>query len=282
MGALARIIVILSLLMLWAAYAGQATAEPPLILAVHPYLPRQELVSRFTPLADYLGQALGRKITVRVGRDYADHLAAIGADLVDIAYMGPALYVTLVKEYGQKPLLARQVIGGDPFIKGMIFVRQDSPIRTLADLKGKRVMFGDPNSTMTIVPRALMEREGIPLDALASYDFVTGHKNIAMAVLAGDCDAGAVKDEVFDEFAPKGLRLLAMTPPVADHVFVASAKLPAALVETLRRLFLALDDLPAGKAVMTAIHPGMTALVAPKDSDWDSLRAVMGVKISSR
>jgi phosphonate transport system substrate-binding protein len=264
------------------AFAAEETSASSLILAVHPYLPRQEINARFTPLADYLGHALGRKVTIRVGSDYADHIAAIGSDSVDVAYMGPAGYVLLTRDYGAKPLLARQVVQDDPFIKGMIFVRRDSPIASLGELRGKRVLLGDPDSTMTVVPRAMLENAGVPAGALASLDYVTGHRNIVVAVLAGDYDAGAVKDEVFEEYAPKGLRLLAATPPVSDHVFVASAKMPKREVEALRRLFLALNDSEAGKAAMKAIHPGMTALVRPADSDYDSLRAVMNIKIPSR
>jgi phosphonate transport system substrate-binding protein len=263
--------------------ANQLPEQKPLILAVHPYLTREEIISRFTPLADYIGRSIGQPLEVRVGRDYSEHIDAIGTGTVDIAYMGPASYVKLVDKYGKVPLLARQEVEGQPFLIGEIIVRQDSPLQTLADLKGKHFAFGDPDSTMgTVVPERMLLQAGVPLSSLASYKYLVGHDNVALAVLAGDYDAGAVKEEVFQQFAPNGLRALAQTPLLADYMFVASKKLPTPLIDKLRQLFLELDGAPANRAVITAIHPHMARLVPAKDSDHDNLRVIMGTKAPAR
>lgn len=266
---------------LWnAACAADSSGQKPLILAVHPYLPKDEIITRYKPLADYIARAVGRPVEVRVGRDYEEHIEAIGTDKVDIAYMGPVPYVKLVAQYGKKPLLARQEIDDQPLLKGEIIVRQDSPLHTLAELKGKRFAFADANSTMgSVLPQKMLAQAGIPLTGLAGYKFIEGHENVAMAVLGGDYDAGAVKEETFQKYAPKGLRALAHLPEVYDHVFVTSARLPAVLVESLRSLLLKLNDSPEGRAIMASIHPHMTALVSPQDSEYDKLRAVVGLKV---
>jgi phosphonate transport system substrate-binding protein len=255
--------------------AGRSDAQP-LILAVHPYLPTAEILTRFTPLANALASAIGRPVVVRVGASYDEHIDAIGADSVDIAYMGPASYVTMVGTYGVKPMLARQIADGDPMLHGEIVVRQDSTIQSLQDLKGKRFAFGDPQSTTShILPAAMLLKDGIAPSALASSKFLGSHKNVALAVLAGDYDAGAVKEEVYEEFAPKGLRSIAHEPPVPDHVLVASRKLPAALVDTLRRTLVQLKETPKGRAAISAIGSGLSAFVEARDSDYDDLRALM-------
>jgi phosphonate transport system substrate-binding protein len=188
--------------------------------------------------------------------------------------------VKLVDKYGKKPLLVRQVIDGQPLLRGEIIVRQDSSLQSLPELKGKRFIFADANSTMgSILPQKMLAQSGVPLTSLASYQFVEGHENVAMAVLAGDYDAGAIKEEVFNKYEPRGLRALAHLPSVYDHVFVTSAKLPTALIDSLRSLLLKLIDLPEGRSIMSSIHPKMTALVAPADSDYDSLRSILGMKV---
>lgn len=257
--------------------AGAAAGAPvPLILGVQPYLPAEEVVRRFTPLAEALAHEVGRPVVVRVGVSYAENIAAIGGDSVDIAYMGPASYVTMVSRYGTKPLLARQVINGDPMLHGEIIVRQDSAIRSLADLKGKRFAFGDPDSTGShVVPAAMLREAGVPESALAQAAFLHAYRNVALAVLAGDFDAGAVHEDIFREYAPRGLRALAHQPPVADHVFVASGRLSVKELDTLRAAMQELPGTPAGKAVMAAIDSGMTALAPARDSDYDSLRVLM-------
>ncbi|MDE2342281.1 MAG: phosphate/phosphite/phosphonate ABC transporter substrate-binding protein [Betaproteobacteria bacterium] len=259
-----------------AGHAAEAPQEKPLVLAVHPYLPRDEILEHFTPLANYLTRTLGRPVEIRVGRTYAEHIEAVGSDSVDLAYMGPVSYVQTVARYGRKPLLARQVVNGDPFLKGEIIVREDSPLRSLHDLRGKCFTFGDPDSTMsTILPRWMLARDGVALSQLGRFRNLESHDDVALAVLSGDCDAGAVKGEVFQKFAPQGLRALAELPRVHDHVFVTRSNLPQPLIHTLQTALLALNDIPEGRSIMEAIHPGMSALVPAEDNDYANLRHIL-------
>ena len=256
-----------------------AASEPlqrPMVLAVHPYLPSAEIRKRFAPLAEYLGKVLGQQVVVRVGRDYEEHVATIGANGVDIAFMGPAAYVKLVARYGARPLLARIETNGDPYLSGVIVARSDSPLRSLADLRGKVFAFGDPDSTMsTLVPRYALRRAGVPLTALAHYEHLGAHENVALGVLAGDFDAGAVKVEVFDEFAARGLRVLANLPQVSEHVFATRADLPLSQVKLLRSALLNLKATPQGSAIMQSIQKDMTGMVPVADADYDNPRAIL-------
>lgn len=250
-------------------------ADNSLILAVHPYLSEAEIQSRFGPLAAHLAKELGRPVSVRVGTDYAEHEAAIGNDRVDIAFLGPAPYIQVVKKFGAKPLLGRFQVNGKPNLFGVIAVRNDSGAKTLADLKGARIAFGDPESTMSyLVPRYMLMQAGVPNGAARS-SFLGAHKNVAIGVLTGDFDAGAVKKEVFDEFAAKGLRALAVTPGVPDHLFVTRANMPAADVERLRAALLRLKDQPDGPAILGKMHKGLTALIPAADSDYAELRRML-------
>jgi len=259
-----------------ALFPSTLLAREPLILAVHPYLPAKELNRRFSPLADYLSKELGQPVAVRVGGDYWEHIEYIGKDQVDIAFMGPASYVKMVAKYGNKPLLARLEIRGRPQFQGKIIVRKDSPLQNLPDLQGHSFAFGDPGSTMSYqVPRYMLWRAGITLDALSDHQFLGSHNNVALGVLAGDFDAGAVKEEVFLNFESHGLRALASSPALSEHLFVASDTLPASVVKALRAALYHLKDAPNGAPIMNAIKKDMSAMVPAVDSDYDSLREIL-------
>jgi len=258
-----------------ATTAGTAAVAEPLILGVHPYLLPAEIVTRFAPLADYLDRQLGRRVQVRVGRDYDQHIEAIGRDSIDIAYVGPASYVKLVARHGVKPLLARIEINGKPSVTAYIVTRSDSPLRKLAELRGKHFAFGDINSTMgTVVAQHVLRRSGAGLENLGGYRYLGSHRNVALGVLSGDYDAGAVRKEIYDELQARGLRVLAKLPEVSEHLFVARSDLPAAQVKGLRRALLGLKNAPGGGAILQAIDKEMTAMVPVSDADYDSLREI--------
>lgn len=263
-----------AVLLLATASSGQESA--PLRLGVHPYLDHAEIRERFAPLAVYLGRRLKRPLRVTVGQSYADHRKAIVAGDVDIAYLGPALFVKLITESGSFPLLARLEVRGRPTFHGKIIARNDSGIRTLADLNDRHFAFGSRSSTMGhLLARHALLQAGIGLENLAGYQFVGSHDNVALAVLAGDADAGAVKEEVLQAYNTGLLRVIAESDPISEHLFIATHETPPALVEQIRHALLEVHRQPEGAHVLESIKPGATALVAVHESDYDGLSAIL-------
>jgi phosphonate transport system substrate-binding protein len=251
---------------------GSAGAES-LRLGVHPYLPATELVGRFTPLARYLEERLGRPVEIVIAATYEAHIERIAANDLTLAFLGPVPYVLLTDSHGPLPVLAVLEIEGRARFHGAVITREDTPLRSLADLAGKSVAFVDPNSTMGyVVPRYLLAQHGVTLDDLAGHKFLNSHDNVALGVLMGQYDAGAVKDETLDRYRPRGLRALAITPDIPEHVFVAGYHVKPALVEALRAALLALPQAPGGDDILRAIKADLTGLAPVVDADYDGLR----------
>jgi phosphonate transport system substrate-binding protein len=249
-----------------------ASDEKSITIQLHPYLPARELLDRFAPLTKYLSEKTKIKIDCNISKDYRDHIDIVGQDRVDVAYMGPASYVLMTQKYGRKPVLARLEINGTPLFQGVIVTRQNSSIKTLHDLAGKSFAFGDPNSTMSyLVPLFMLNEAGIRKDTLARHNFLSSHQNVALGVLIGDFDAGAVKEEVFYQFKERGLKDLAWTPKISEHVFVSRSTLPSGTVKILRNALLILND----ESILSSIKSSASALVPASDSDYNNLRSIM-------
>lgn len=252
------------------------TVDTPLILGIHPFLSETELIKRFTPLTSYLEKTIHRKIQIKVASNYQQHISFIGLDRVDIAYLGPSIYIDMVKGYGRKPILARLEVNGKPYFHGKIFTQKNSTIKTPDDLKGKSMAFGDPNSTMsTRIPLWLLKQNGIRKSDLGYYQFLNNHSNVAYSVLMGDFDAGATKEAVYNQFESQGLRAIATTPAISEHLFVTRNNLDDETVEKLKHFMLGLNLYTEGPAILNAIKKNVTALVPAKDTDYDNLRDIM-------
>lgn len=255
---------------------AQEQLPDSLSLGFMPYLTANQLTQKYTPLAEYLSKKLNIPVNLYISKDYQEHIQKVGEDNIDIAFLGGSPYIKIVEKYGKKPLLARYEMHGKPTFHGIIFVTKNSPLKELKELAGQRVAFGDKSSTLSAqVPQYMLMQAGVPLDKLAGYDFLKNHENVIYGVTLGDYAAGALAEEVFNEYQKKGIRSLATSPPISTHVFVASTRLPASLVERIRQILLDLKQDAEGRAVLAKIGKEMTGFAPVTDSDYDTLREIL-------
>ena len=248
-------------------------AAETMVLSIHPYQSATKLLHAYTPLAEYLAAETGTLVQIRIAPDYATHVNRIGSDEVDLAYMGPAPYIEMVNQYGRKPIIARQFINGIPTFQGKIIARTDSPVTSLAELSGKRFAFGDKGSTMShLVPHFMLNQAGVKLQ---SFRFLGSHDNVALGVLSGDYDAGAVKEEIFYKYQARGLKVISTTPALSEHLFVARSNIDKDMYNKLCQAFYALKDKPDGPKIMGGIKKGLTSFGAASDQDYDNLRKIL-------
>ncbi len=264
------------LIVIMSCLLNPAQAAESLILGVHPYLQHQEILHRFQPLADYLGERLRTRVSVKVGQDYQSHIDAIGQNRIDIAYLGPVSYVKLLKDYGHKPILGRLEANGKPTFRGHIIVRENSNLQQLNDLIGHSFAFGDPNSTMSsLVPRAMLLQRGIDLAQLRHFRHFNGHDNVALAVLTGDADAGAVKEEVYFKYRSRGLRSLAATPEISEHLFVARSNMSLREIRQISNILQSIDTPNLAERLLTPIKKTANAIVTAAERDYAQLSAMI-------
>ena len=267
---------VLAIVIIFMSFPVRTNAQTPLILGIHPFLSSTELYRRFSPLADYLGRELDRPVQIHIASSYESHINSIGRGKIDIAFMGPASYVKLNRSFGRVPLLAAFETNGSRTFRGVIVVRKDSQIKTLSQLRGKKFAFGDVNSTMShLVSRYMLLKAGVDVKHLSKADFLTNHDNIALGVLSGNFDAGALKEDIYDQYAQQGLRALAISDPMPDHIFVARAGLPDDTVRKVSEILLSLKDTEDGRLVLSSIQKNLTALVPVRDGDYAPLRRLL-------
>lgn len=258
------------------AFGGQKPES--LKLGLIPYLSADVLLEKYAPLADYLQQTLGRKVEIVISSDHNTHIEAVGADAYCIAFMGGNPYVRAVARYGPRPLLARYEFNGEPFFRSAIIVAENSPLRSIEELKGKRFAFGSPDSTLSAqMPLYTLNQAGITLRDLDKYVYLKNHENVVYGVLYGDFDAGAVAEEVYQEWRKEGIRALTYSDALSTHLFIARSDMDETLAAQIREALFALNRTSGGRRILEGISPTLTGFVPVQDSDYDKHRAVLEV-----
>jgi phosphonate transport system substrate-binding protein len=144
---------------------------------------------------DYLEARLGVPVELFPASDYAGVLQGLLAGQLEFAGLGSSGYagIVLQDETAVEPLYTTMQVDGSLGYYSVMYVRADSDIETLQDMKGRSLAFADPNSTSGyLVPNyELVNEENINVDDFFSQTgFGGGHEQAVVAVLNGQYDGG--------------------------------------------------------------------------------------------
>lgn len=255
----------------------RAHAEVDLVFGVYASDKPTAMVEQMRPTLNVVQRSLVAelhdtvKIDLKVLRDYETGVAVLTSGKIDFARLGAVSYVQAKAEAPAIELLASELNGDMPYFHGVICVRSDSPIHEVRDLKGKTFAFGSEQSTMgRYVAQLFLARSGITADDLKSFKYLGRHDRVATAVAAGQFDAGALEETIFNKLRNGGLALR----PLASYrdltkAWVARVGLDPELKAKLRTALVAMRD-PA--ALQALRFDGFTATT---DADYDPTRAAI-------
>lgn len=247
-----------------------------IVLAVHPYASPVELARQFAPLLEYLSERVGMPVTLHISKNYETHIDQVGDNNVDIALMGPASYVAMSERFGKKRLLSRFKVDGSSSFQGYIIVRKDNPATSLQDLQGKSFASSSRNSTMSyVVPRYMFIQAGVPFPE-EQLRIVRSHSNVCLNVLAGDVNAGGVREKAYLKYKDRDLKVIAQSSWVTEHPFVATDRLGAEAYALIKEALLDIKGEDV-KRLLGPIKSTLTGLAPVEDRDYDQLRTMVSV-----
>ncbi|MBN9365144.1 MULTISPECIES: phosphonate ABC transporter substrate-binding protein [unclassified Devosia] len=127
--------------------------------------------------------------------DYNGVIQGLLGGTIDIASMGASSYaaIALQDPAAVDPILTTAGSDGSTGYYSLLVARKDKGYTKLADLKGKKLGFADPDSTSGyLVPNVSLPADiGAPVaEFFGETGFGGGHENLVLGVLDGTWDAG--------------------------------------------------------------------------------------------
>lgn len=245
-------------LALAAGFTAPAAAQswksqfPELVMAVVPAENASGVTERYQPLADYWAKELGVKVTLRIANDYAAVIEGQKAGNIHIGYYGPSAFARALMQGAEVEAFAQDVSAdGTKGYYSVLYVKADSPFKSIQDLKGKNLGLVDPNSASgNNVPRYAMAKMGIDPEQFFSKVVFTGsHENAIIALGQGTVD-GAFnwwndeRESNLMRMERKGMakyadfRIIFKSDLIAASPWAVSTRLPADLRKAIADAFL--------------------------------------------
>lgn len=227
---------------------------------------------RLTPLTRYLSRELGRPVNLKLAQDMPGAIKDLATGQVDLAYLTPVAYLK-AHAMGKARLVAKTITDGKGSFKLMIVVRADSPIKTIADLRGKKFAFGD---RAALLQRAVVVGSGIRLNEFSMYDFLGHYDNIVRAVLHGEFAAGILKDTMAYKWMNKGIRILYASEDLPPYNIAASKNVSNSMLHRLQAAFLKLNvKNPQNMRIIKTLDKNYDGFAKTTDKEYDVVRRLI-------
>ncbi len=198
----------------------------------------------FADFQKHLSDLTGKKVVYYTVHSNAAEVEAIRSGRLHIAGFstGPTGYA--VNLGGFVPLAVKGTAAGFQGYNLITIVKNDSPIKTMLDLKGKLVAHTSASSNSgNLAPRALFPSVGITPDTDYKVKYSGKHDQSIMGVLSGDYDAAPVASDVFHRMVNAGrikaedFRIIYTSPRFPTSSFGYAHDLKPELVTNIKEAF---------------------------------------------
>lgn len=252
-----------------------ATAAEKVRFAVTDVEGLEKLHQEFGPFRDKLQELTGLEIEFFPVNSRTAAVEALSSEQVDLVLTGPAEYVVMKQLTNAELVTAWQ----RPDYYAQVVVLADGPIKSVADLKGKKVAFGAVGSTSQhLGPAQVLTDLGLPQN---EYTPEIISRNVAVeAMINGDIAAVGLNrghlESIREVYPEAAFLVLARGRDLPNDVLVARAGAEAEAVKKVRDAFV-----NSGKELMAAVvettddnkkYQGGHFITTIKDADYDYVR----------
>jgi len=261
-----------------ASIVTPATAQQTIRFAVTDVEGLESLQRDFGPFKTVLEKHSGLKVEFFAVPGRTAAVEAMSAKQVDFVLTGPAEYVVFRARTKAQPVVA----WARPDYFSQVVVRAEGPVKTLTDLKGKKISFGEVGSTSQhLGPAHILMDAGLTYGR--DYDPVFVKRNVAIEALKRDDISAIGLNLTYLQIMRRAnpdiaLRVLGRGRDLPDDLILASAEVSPAVVSKMRETFL-----KNGNELMKAVvsvkgdnerYAGGTFLPSVSDRDYDFVRSM--------
>ena len=251
---------------------GQAAPPAPYAFGVLNHRSLQATAAYWNPILSYVSERSGVPLELHIARTANETTDRVVAGQLDFAYTNH-LFTPKRDKLGWR-VLARQ---DSPGIRGQVVVLASSPIRSLQQLEGRRVVFANPYAVAGYyVPMDMLHRAGVHV-----VPVFAGNQEASMGQLvAGQVAAAGVNHQLMADFAHRRqlhYRVLAESESFHDLAVMVSPRVAPADSEKVRQAFINMARDPAGLAVLQQVTqalalPEVRGFAPADDRDYNNYR----------
>jgi len=254
-----------------------AEATTTYSLGVFPHLPPRDLEKVFAPFAGDLSEAVNKKIILTSSTTFNKFAANLDKEKYDLAFVQPFDYIRASDKHGYLPIASRR-----EKLSAVIVTNQDSSVKSLADLRGKKLALPPASAAVSRLIRAYLRSHGINPDRDIQLNHYRTHFSCMQQVIIGEavaCGTAFPARRYFQGKYKVVLPVIAKTREIPHALWIINQRIPQADREIIRQRILGWAKSENGKKMLA--NGRLTPFVAVTDADYNVVRKI-ATQASSR
>lgn len=229
--------------------AGYAPSARAYTIGVVPQFDQRQLFATWQPILEELQKRTGLSFTLVPASTIPAFEKEYLQETYDFVYLNPYHLLKANKAAGYLPIVRD---GSD--LRGILVVREDSPVKNPAELNGKTVAFPSPNALgASLLMRAdLSNLFHLRINPL----YATSHDSVYLHVAKGLAAAGGGVEKTLkrqEETIRAALRVIYVTRPMPSHPVAYHPRVPGSDAEKVQRAFMEMAAAPEGRELLGKI-----------------------------
>ena len=278
MNSLARLIFSAAIIFLFSFSSVAWGQQKEILIGLIPEMNVFKQQERFKPLMAYLSRKTGVKVKITILSRYGNIIDSFVSEKMDGAFFGSFTGALAIEKLGVEPIARPVNLDGSSTYHGYLFVRRDSGIKGVKEMKGKKMVFVEKATTAGFIfPVAYLKQKGVYdfKKYFSEYYFAGSHDAAIHAVLDKKADVGAAKHSIYDRLrkveprVEKELVVLADSAKVPSNGLCVRKGLDKNLAARLKNALLNIDKDPEGKPVLESF--GAIKFIGTTAADYTSV-----------
>ena len=221
-----------------AAAAPPAPAKMPdtMTIGVMPFIPAPALMAQNEPLKNYLERSNRNKVSIATAANFRAFFENTQKGDYDLAVTGSHLARVGQLDSGMVPIAIYE-----PRIRALLIGAKDQGIKSARDLKGKVVVYQNPQSLVAMHARQWLAKQD--LQAERDFEVKSARTDIGVGrmILTGEAVGAFMSNGEFRQIPAADADRLVIVEQIVDFpnfVVLAHPRLGPAVIQTLRNQFL--------------------------------------------
>lgn len=241
-----------------------------IVIGVLPEESPRLIYEKLYPLKNFISHTLQKSVSIEIAKDFKALENKVKENKIHLLIVDPATYCELKWDMKNKVFPLIKPEGGIAETRSVFVTKEDKKIEKIFDSLGKKLALGEEKSSFSyLIPLSMLRDVDISIKDFKSVDMLQKEQRIALSILIGDHDIGAMSEITANKYIKDGLKIIRYSEPTPRYLIAYLNTLKYENIEKIKDAIVYKAD----KEILKSM--GVDKFAPAEDRDFDYIRVLI-------